>query len=88
VKGYRYVFFENQLNAGYVVFIGDDRVVSYLQKNWTGELITVKVHSKNEEYSERFSLSDDDFDIVFNIDYDDFDELEELVGDIYLTGGS
>ena len=88
VKGYRYVFFENQLNAGYVVLIGDDRVVSYLQKNWTGELITVKVHSKNEEYSERFLLNDDDFDIVFNIDYDDFDELEELVGDIYLTGGS
>ena len=88
VNGYRYVFFENQLNAGYVVLIGDDRVVAYLQKNWTDELITVKVHSKDEEYSDRFLLGDDEFDIVFNVDYDDFDELEELVGDIYLTGGS
>ena len=83
VNGYRYVFFENQLNAGYVVLIGDDMVVSYLKRKWKGDLITVKVHSNNEKYSERFLLGDDDFDIVFNVDNDDIDELEELVGDIY-----
>lgn len=87
IDGYRWVFFENQLNAGYVVLIGDDRLISYFRKNWSGELITVRVHSNSEEPSNRSNLSDDNFDIVFNVDSDDMDELEELVGDIYLTGG-
>ena len=83
INNYRYVFFENQLKAGYCVLIADDRVIDYLKNNWDDELITVKIHSNNEEPSKRFQLKDDMFDIVFNVDNDDFDELEELVGDIY-----
>ena len=83
VNGHRYVFFENQLNAEYVVMIGDDRIITYLKNNWDGDLLTVKVHSKDEEYSARNLLPDKDFDIVFNVDMDDIDELEELIGDIY-----
>ena len=83
VNGHRYVFFENQLVSGYCVIIADDRIVSYLKKNWDGELITVRCHCKTEEYSERCLLSDDEYDIVYDVDSDCIDELEELVGDIY-----
>lgn len=83
VNNHRYVFFENQLNAEYVVLIGDDRILDYLKNNYSGDMITVKVHSKDEEYSARNLLPDKWFDIVFNVDTDDIDELEELVGDIY-----
>lgn len=83
VNGHRYVFFKYQLVGGYCVLIADDNVIAYLQKNWDGELITVRCHCKTEEYSERCLLSDDDYDIVFNVDNDTIDELEELVGDIY-----
>ena len=83
VNDHRYVFFENQLNAGYCVSIADDRVIEYLKNNWDGELITVKIHSNDEESSDRFQSKDDMFDIIFNVDNDDIDELEELVGDIY-----
>lgn len=85
--GHRYVFFENQLVAGFCVLIGDDSVVSYFKNNWEGELITIKCHSKNEKYSQRNILGDDEFDIVFDTDTGDYEELEELVGDIYITGG-
>lgn len=83
VNGHRYVFFENQLNANYCVLIADDSVIEYLEDEWDGELITVKIHSNDEVSSDRFKLKDDNFDIVFNVDNDDIDELEELVGDIY-----
>ena len=83
INGHRYVFFENQLTSGYVVLIADDRVVSYLRNNWNGELITVRCHCKTEEYSERCLMSDDEYDIVFNVDTGTIEELEELVGDIY-----
>ena len=87
VGKHRYVFFENQLVSGYCVLIADDDVVSYLKRNWNGELVTVKLHSKDEKYSERNLLSDDEFDIIFNVDDGDYEELSELVGDIYLTSG-
>lgn len=87
VNGHRYVFFENQMTAGFCVIIADDRIVSYLKNNWGGELITIKCHSKNESYSERNLLKDDDFDIVFDVDTGDYDELEELVGDIFISEG-
>ena len=83
VNGHRYVFFENQLIAGFCVLIGDDSLVSYFKNNWTDELITIKCHSKNEKYSQRNILGDDEFDIVFNTDDGDYEELEELVADIY-----
>lgn len=87
INGHRYVFFENQLVAGFCVLIGDDSVVSYFKNNWEGELVTIKCHSKNEKYSQRNILGDDEFDIVFDTDTGDYEELEELVGDIYITGG-
>jgi len=83
VNGHRYVFFENQFNAGYCVMIVDDRALMYLKNNWDGDLVTVICHSKNEEYSDRSLLSDEEFDIVFDADSGDYGELEELVGDIY-----
>lgn len=83
VNDHRYVFFENQLRASYCVLIGDDSVVSYFKNNWDGELLTIRCHSKDEKYSERNILGDDEFDIVFDTDGGDYDELEELVGDIY-----
>lgn len=87
VNGHRYVFFENQLVSGYCVLIADDRVVTYLKNNWDGELVTIRCHCKSEEYSERCLLSEDEYDIIFDVDTGDFDELEELVGDIYISGG-
>jgi len=86
VDGSRYVFFENQLNSGHVVLIGDDQVINTLKKDYKGKLITIKCHSKNEQPSERCTLPDSEFDIVFNVELDDYDILEELVGDIYDFG--
>ena len=83
INNYRYVWFEYQLIAGYCILIADDNVIKYLKENWTDELITVKIHSNDEIYSARSQLKDDEFDIVFNVDNDDIEELEELVGDIY-----
>ena len=83
VNGYRYVFFKNQLTADFVVLIGDDRVVTYLKNNWDGDLMTIKCHSKSEEYSERNLLSDDEFDVVFDYDRDDLDLLMYKIEDIY-----
>lgn len=87
VNGHRYVFFENQMKSSFCVIIADDRIVSYLRNNWDGELVTVKLHCSKEKYSDRCLLSDDEFDIVFNTDTGDYDELSELVGDIYLCAG-
>ena len=76
INGHKYVFFENQLNAEYVVLTGDDRIISYLKDNWDGELVTIKCHSNIEQSSEICTLDDDEFDIVFNVDTDDYDFLE------------
>jgi len=83
INGHRWVFFETQFRAGFCVIIADDRVIRYLKKNWDGELYTIRCHSKNESESERFNLPDNEFDIVFNVDNDEIDLLEELVCDIY-----
>lgn len=83
VKGHRWAFFETQFRAGFCVIIADDWIVKYLKKNWDGGLSTIRCHSKNESESERFSLPDDEFDIVFDVDKDEIDLLEELVCDIY-----
>lgn len=83
LNGYKYVWFENQLRAGYCVIIADDDVIAYLQNNWEGDLMTVRIHSNDEIYSARSILKDDEFDIVFNVDTDEIDKLEELAGDIY-----
>ena len=83
VKGHRWVFFETQFRASFCVIIADDRIINYLKNNWDGELFTIKCHSKDEMESERFSLPDNEFDLVYNVDNDEIDLLEELVCDIY-----
>lgn len=79
VNGHRYVFFETQFRADFCVLIGDDNIVTYFKRNWKGDLVTVRVHSDDEKYSERNILSDSEFDIVFNIDKDDYDDLESEI---------
>lgn len=83
INGHRWVFFESQFRVGYCVIIVDDRMITYLKNNWKGDLTTVKCHAKGESYSERCLLSDEDYDIVFDVDNDEIDLLEELVSDIY-----
>lgn len=79
IKGFRYVFFENQLRADFVVLIADDNMVSSLKREWDGELITIKCHSSKEEYSERNLLKDSEFDLIYNHDTDDYDDLESKI---------
>ena len=79
VNNHHYVFFETQFRADFCVLIGDDSVVTYLKKNWNGDLVTVRVHSDNEKYSERSILPDSEFDIVFNTSKDDYDDLESEI---------
>jgi hypothetical protein len=79
VNGHRYVFFVTQFRADFCVIIGDDRLVTNLKNNWKGDLVTVRVHSDDEKYSERSMLKDSEFDIVYNIDRDDYDDLESEI---------
>jgi len=79
----RYVFFENQMNASYCVIIGDDAVCYHLKKEFGEDVVTVKVHSNTEEYSERNVMSDEEFDIVYHYDNDDYDSFEAMVESIW-----
>lgn len=79
VNGNRYIFFENQLNADYVVIVGDDRIIFNLKNSWNGELVTIKCHSDREQPSSRFLLDDNEFDHVFHYGVDDYDTLEALI---------
>ena len=84
VNSHRYVFFENQLNADYCILILDDTGLINLKRYWEGEMVTIRVHSKDEKYSERNVLDDDYFDVVFDVDYDDYDVLEGVLGHDHL----
>ena len=79
VGNHRYVFFMSQFNADFCVLILDDVGIFNLKKNWKGEIVTVKVHSDIEEPSDRCLMKDEEFDFVFNIDHDDFDDLEDRI---------
>ena len=79
IAGNRYVFFENQLNGDYCVIVGDDRIVFNLMNNYDGDIVSIKCHSNSEKNSPRFLMGDDDFDIVFNYDTDDYDTLEAMI---------
>ena len=79
IKGYRYVFFENQLRADFVVLIADDNVVSYLKREWNGDLITIKCHSKEESYSERNLLPDSEFDLIYHKETTDYEDFESQI---------
>lgn len=79
VNGSRYVFFEKQLDADYVVIVGDDRIIFALENNFDGDMVTIRCHSNNEIGSPRFLLDDKEFDYVFNYDVDDYDTLEGMI---------
>lgn len=79
VDGDRYVFFENQLRADYCVLILDDAGLYNLGKIWSGELLTIRVHSDGEMHSDRCLMSDEEFDIVFDYDNDD---IELILGEL------
>ena len=83
INGHRWVFFETQFRAGFCVLLADDRIITYLKNNWDGELLTIKCHAKGESYSERCLLPDEEYDMIFDVDNDEIDLLEELVCDIY-----
>ena len=79
VNNNRYVFFETQFREDFCIIIGDDDVVSYFKNNWKGDLVTVRLHSNDEKYSERSILPDSEFDIIYNVDTDDYDDLEAKI---------
>lgn len=81
IKGEIYCFFKSQFKEDYNVVIVDDYALVDLMSNWDDEIITVRLKSKDSESSERFGsyLYDHEFDIVFNIDTDDYFELEAMI---------
>jgi hypothetical protein len=85
INGHKYVFFEFQFRKPYSVIIADDYAVIHIKENWDGKLFTVRTVSDNEEKSERVDefLYKHEFDYVFDLDKDDYEELEALVGDDY-----
>ena len=80
LKSHRYVFFSTQFKENFCVVILDDAGLHGFKKMWDGELVTIRVHSDTEEHSDRCLMTDDEFDIVFNYDKDDYDELEHEIG--------
>ena len=81
INGHRYCLFESQLTAPYNVVIVDDYGVVDIKTNWTGKMLTIRLVSDNEEQSDRVGefLYKHEFDLVFDVDNDDFDELEALI---------
>lgn len=78
INGNRYVFFKMQLKEGaYNVLMVDDYALVDLQSNYTGELYSVKVNTKENIRSQRIGvyLYDHEFDEVFDPKTDDYDEL-------------
>ena len=74
---YRYVYFKNQFSSGFVVLILDDACIKVMKKEYGDELITIRVKSQSERQSERSgNLRDGFFDIVFDYDVEDIDDLE------------
>ena len=78
----RYVFFKSQLRHSYNVMIVDDYALVELQKKWKKNIYSIKVKSNGEKPSNRINthLYDYEFDKVYNVDTDDFDELEWGIG--------
>ena len=78
INGNRYVFFKMQLKEGaYNVLMVDDYALVDLQSNYTGELYSVKVNTKENIRSQRIGvyLYDHEFDEVFDPKTGDYDEL-------------
>ena len=77
----RYCFFESQLETDFTVLIADDYCVLDIKKNFDGKVFTVRLVSDNEEQSDRVGeyLYKHEFDVVFDVDRDDYDELENKI---------
>ena len=72
-----YVYFHNQFSSGFVVLLLDDNCLKVMKENYGDDVIAIRVKSDSEELSERSgNLRDSFFDIVFNYDIEDIDELE------------
>ena len=69
IKGHRYVFFENQLRAEYVVLILDEATLDQLRKDYDGEIFAIYTTVTTCSHPEKY-------DVVFNPDTDDIDLLE------------
>ena len=81
INNHRYVFFNFQITANYNVLIVDDYGVVDIKTRWKGKIYTIRVVSDNEEQSDRVGefLYKHEFDTVFDVDKDDYDELEALI---------
>lgn len=69
INGSRYVFFENQLNADYIVLIVDEDSLDHLRRKFQDKLFRIYVTKSTCSRSEKY-------DVVFNPDTDDIDFLE------------
>ena len=78
-RGNRYIFFENQLRTEFCVLILDDAGVHAVKKEFGNNVITIRVHSRNEKPSDRVLMKDSEYDIVFNVDTDDYFDLENKI---------
>ena len=61
--------------------IVDDYGVVDIRDKWKGKLYTIRLVSDNEERSDRVGeyLYKHEFDLVFDVDHDDFNELEARI---------
>lgn len=75
----RYVYFKSQLTADYIIMIVDDYgLLGVFDTVHRNKLYTVKLKSKDQIESDRVDsyLFDHEFDIIFDVDNGDIDELE------------
>ena len=78
-KGNRYIYFINQLKGDYSIITGDDSIMLSATHNWNGDITTIKCHSDKEMPSVRCLMSDNEFDVTFHYEDDDFEELLEMI---------
>ena len=80
INGRRYVFFEFQITADYIVVIVDDFGLKAIKDKYKN-VFTVLLKSKNQEPSERVLefLKPSDFDVVFDVDTEDISDLEDKI---------
>lgn len=78
VNGHRYVYFKDQLTSSYNVMILDDYGVADVMTNYTMNVYSIKVTSKNEKPSKRVGvyLYNHEFSEVFDTDTGSVEELE------------
>ena len=82
VNNHRYVYFEEQMTNEWNVIIADDITVINAKEKWKDNVTSVKIVSESEEKSDRVNqyLFDHEFDFIFDVENDCFDDLErELI---------